>query len=757
MAAAKAGWVISDQSPSPAPRSGSDVVLPDETTLYRFGYVFKGWNTKADGTGDAYAAGDTFTTGITEQTLYAMWEAGDATYFIDYYKVRGDGTLELYGSQTDTGTTGQVVTVTAVQQGWSIPDGYRFVASIEVSGTTYTSDTHGTVVGWADENRAADPSKALHLKLYYEPTNDTEYRVIRWAATGDGKLVAIDENGNLNFNIVLEPIEDGRLVQRDSAGNPVAWLDADGNEFVITTTESRPKVDENGDYVQQPVLDENGNPVEDENGEIMYETVLEDVLVHTTQYRYWSIQPNGAVLPLDVAGNVDAAYGSTSERDGVTYHLPDWAMPAFILHAQGKADAMANAAASDEDAASNPHTHTQDNPAIAGFEYLPHGQVTRLGDAAETKVMTVAEGSIAANGSLVLTLYYYAVRSQLTFDKGAAPNWFEDTDPSAMYMPGEIVTLPTGTNLRRPGYTLAGWTTLGFYVDNEGTDPRFSIGTDADSAVGFAGGQVAIDLKAWIEAQGGIFFTDTFTMPTGATTLYPVWLPRNDTKYTVEYYKHRGDGTVVLDATVEYFGMTDTLAIAGIGATGTIDGVPADDVNRYGTTFYQLSNTVTDRFGTVYNAILKLNINADGSTVLKLYYEAQEIDYKVQWIKFTGNEAFDKADEVTRRGLVDGPVAVTDADLAVIFAGDEYKPGFSLRGQQGDSLHRHRGRRLHDPHDLLRGPGRHPQPQPRRLRFLVGPGAQRRQAQGRSHDHARGERRAPGLRLHRLGLRFPMA
>lgn len=72
--------------------------------------------------------------------------------------------------------------------------------------------------------------------------------------------------------------------------------------------------------------------------------------------------------------------------------------------------------------------------------------------------------------------------------------------------------------------------------------------------MGFASGQVAIDLKKWIEELGGVFFTDTFSMPRGATTLYPVWLPRSDTKYTVEYYKHRGDGTVVLDSTVEYVG-----------------------------------------------------------------------------------------------------------------------------------------------------------------------------------------------------------
>ena len=51
------------------------------TGITRDGYTFKGWNTKADGSGTSYAPGDTIT--ITEDlTLYAQWEktsSGDTT------------------------------------------------------------------------------------------------------------------------------------------------------------------------------------------------------------------------------------------------------------------------------------------------------------------------------------------------------------------------------------------------------------------------------------------------------------------------------------------------------------------------------------------------------------------------------------------------------------------------------------------------------------------------------------------------------
>ena len=42
-------------------------------TFTRSNYRFTGWNTAADGSGDAYAAGDTFTMPAEDVTLYAQW------------------------------------------------------------------------------------------------------------------------------------------------------------------------------------------------------------------------------------------------------------------------------------------------------------------------------------------------------------------------------------------------------------------------------------------------------------------------------------------------------------------------------------------------------------------------------------------------------------------------------------------------------------------------------------------------------------
>jgi uncharacterized repeat protein (TIGR02543 family) len=51
---------------------GSAVTLKTDSGLTMSGYAFSGWNTKADGTGTAYAAGDSYTV-TGDITLYAQW------------------------------------------------------------------------------------------------------------------------------------------------------------------------------------------------------------------------------------------------------------------------------------------------------------------------------------------------------------------------------------------------------------------------------------------------------------------------------------------------------------------------------------------------------------------------------------------------------------------------------------------------------------------------------------------------------------
>ncbi len=74
---ATSGTVPTDASSPYA--SGATVTVKGNTgSLAKSGYVFGGWNTKADGTGDNYDAGETFSIS-SNTTLYAKWNAKTIT------------------------------------------------------------------------------------------------------------------------------------------------------------------------------------------------------------------------------------------------------------------------------------------------------------------------------------------------------------------------------------------------------------------------------------------------------------------------------------------------------------------------------------------------------------------------------------------------------------------------------------------------------------------------------------------------------
>jgi uncharacterized repeat protein (TIGR02543 family) len=54
-------------------RHTKPVILPGPGTLERVGYSFAGWNTEADGSGSAFAAGDNYSMGAANLLLFAQW------------------------------------------------------------------------------------------------------------------------------------------------------------------------------------------------------------------------------------------------------------------------------------------------------------------------------------------------------------------------------------------------------------------------------------------------------------------------------------------------------------------------------------------------------------------------------------------------------------------------------------------------------------------------------------------------------------
>lgn len=80
--------------------SGSSVTVASGSGLRRTGYTFRGWNTKADGSGTAYAAGATIKTGAT---LYAQWTPN--TYTVKFNANGGTGTMKDQSLTYDAAAT----------------------------------------------------------------------------------------------------------------------------------------------------------------------------------------------------------------------------------------------------------------------------------------------------------------------------------------------------------------------------------------------------------------------------------------------------------------------------------------------------------------------------------------------------------------------------------------------------------------------------------------------------------------------------
>lgn len=111
--------------------NGGEGTMDDQTFTYdeekalttnaftRTGYTFTGWNTAADGTGEAFADKATVKNLTAEPngavTLYAQWEAkNDTPYKVKYYIEKLDGTYDYNDSYEGRGTTDTRIDATKV-------------------------------------------------------------------------------------------------------------------------------------------------------------------------------------------------------------------------------------------------------------------------------------------------------------------------------------------------------------------------------------------------------------------------------------------------------------------------------------------------------------------------------------------------------------------------------------------------------------------------------------------------------------------
>ena len=232
----------------------------------------------------------------------------------------------------------------------------------------------------------------------------------------------------------------------------------------------------------------------------------------------------------------------------------------------------------------------------------------------ETKSLT--SGTIAGDGSLVLTAYYNRNKYKVNF---------VDFDNSPIIPEQEVKhggnAIAPANNPTRTGYEFANWDTIftnvtkaltvkATYTANQYT---ITFNTNCDAVVNSItqGYETAIE-KPENPKRTGYTFVDWYidngefqnlfvfdTMPLDGAILYAKWNPNTDTKYTIEYYKQNinNDGYTLAETDNTKFGTTDT--------TASIIGY----VDKYAGFTY-----------TEINSIISGIIAADGSLVLKAHY-----------------------------------------------------------------------------------------------------------------------------------------
>ena len=124
-----------------------NTVTVAENGFERYGYEFIGWNTKADGSGEAYKAGEEYKLTVNEDELFAQWKVIKVNYSTEYYLENLDGGYDLQEEES--------VTVEDVNMGSEAKAEIK-----DFTGFTFDNSVEGTLT----EAKAED---GLVLKLYY--------------------------------------------------------------------------------------------------------------------------------------------------------------------------------------------------------------------------------------------------------------------------------------------------------------------------------------------------------------------------------------------------------------------------------------------------------------------------------------------------------------------------------------------------------------------------------------------------------------
>ena len=147
---------------------GTKVTITDGITPTRDGYTFTGWNTKPDGSGQDYEAGNIITMN-EDVNLYAQWEEAGQKYILQYYYKDNNQLISFKSERYKSGAT-----ATVTDEKPTLP-GYTFTSwntKIDGTGTTYNADdeipmtANVTLYAQWTQNGGTDPQPNTYTVSY---------------------------------------------------------------------------------------------------------------------------------------------------------------------------------------------------------------------------------------------------------------------------------------------------------------------------------------------------------------------------------------------------------------------------------------------------------------------------------------------------------------------------------------------------------------------------------------------------------------
>jgi uncharacterized repeat protein (TIGR01451 family)/uncharacterized repeat protein (TIGR02543 family) len=176
--------------------SGATVTVAGAGSLVRAGFVFAGWNTAANGSGTARAAGSTFAIGAANVTLFAQW----APTFTVTYSGNGNtgGTAPVDPNLYPAGAT-----VTVAGQGTLVKSGFTFVGWNTAANGSGTSHAGGTTFAMP----------AANVTLFAQWSALPTFTVTYSGNGNTGGTAPVDSNNYLTGSTVTVLGNTGNLVR----------------------------------------------------------------------------------------------------------------------------------------------------------------------------------------------------------------------------------------------------------------------------------------------------------------------------------------------------------------------------------------------------------------------------------------------------------------------------------------------------------------------------------------------------------------